>query len=507
MNKLLLATPLLGTALFAGCNNATKSNEAPNVIYILMDDLGYGELGSYGQELIETPNIDKLAQNGIRFTQSYSGAPVSAPARCVLLTGKHTGHSIVRGNDEFGSRGSVWSHEAMLADSTLEGQFAMPATTRTLGHLMQDANYETGIIGKWGLGYPGSVSTPNKMGFDFFYGYNCQRQAHTYYPMFLYRNEAREYLDNAPLLTPNDRFDKDADVNDPESYKKFERNDYSNDLMFDEVISFVDSNKDKPFFLMWTTPIPHVSLQAPEEWVNYYNEKFKETEPYLGQNGYLPSIYPKATYAAMVSYFDQQVGLLIDKLIAENIYENTIIVFTSDNGPTFTGGSQSPWFNSGGIFKSEAGWGKASVHEGGIRVPLIVSWPEVIKEARVSDHICAFWDVLPTLADIVGSEVPEDVDGISFLPELLGKEQPQHEALYWEYPEGQGSRAVRMGNWKGIIQNIKKGNDKMELYNLDTDIQEQNDIADEHPEIVEQIKEIMNREHTISENANFRFFD
>ncbi|MEG1635756.1 MAG: sulfatase-like hydrolase/transferase, partial [Rikenellaceae bacterium] len=440
------------------------------------------------------------------FNQCYSGAPVSAPARSVLMTGLHTGHTPVRANDEAGDRGDVWSHEAMLADSTLEGQGPMPADTKTLGSMMQKAGYKTGVVGKWGLGYPGSVSTPNKMGFDFFYGYNCQRQSHTYYPMFLYRNENREYLDNAPLLTPNQKLDSLADKYDAKSYEKFTRKQYSGDLMFDELVGFVEANKKEPFFLMWTTPIPHVSLQAPQRWIDHYQKKFNETEPYLSKNGYLPARYPHATYAAMVSYFDEQIGLLVEKLKADGLYDNTIIIFSSDNGATFNGGTDSPWFNSGGIFRSDRGYGKGSLREGGIRVPLIFTWPNQIKEPRESNHICAFWDVMPTLGEITDIETPK-TDGISFLPEVMGKTQAQHEALYWEYPEGTGSRAVRMGKWKGIIFDIKKGNNTMELYNLENDILEEKNVAAENPEIVEQIRTIMKREHVTPVNPKFIFFE
>lgn len=503
MKKLLAVVPVLGAAMMSCGEKPTA--QKPNIIFILADDMGYGDAGCYGQKLIETPNIDALAARGVRFTQNYSGAPVSAPARSVLMTGLHSGHTPVRGNDEVGDRGNVWSHEAMLADSTLEGQGTMPADTKTLGHMMQSAGYKTGVVGKWGLGFPGSISTPNKMGFDFFYGYNCQRQAHTYFPMFLYRNENREYLDNAPLLTPNEKLDSLADIYDAKAYEKFVRKQYSNDLMFDELIDFVEDNKKEPFFLMWTTPIPHVSLQAPQKWIDHYQKKFDENEPYLGKNGYLPARYPHAAYAAMISYFDEQIGLLVDKLKADGLYDNTIIIFSSDNGATFNGGTDSPWFNSGGVFRSERGFGKGFLREGGIRVPLIVSWPNQIKEARVSDHICAFWDVMPTLGEIAGAETPK-TDGISYLPELMGLEQPEHEALYWEFSEGTGSRAVRMGKWKGAIYDIKTGNDVMVLYNLEDDVLEEKDLAAENPQIVEQIRAIMKREHTTPVNPRFDFF-
>lgn len=481
------------------------SRKRPNVIYILMDDLGYGDLGCYGQEKIETPNIDRLRENGIRFTQHYSGSPVSAPSRCVLLTGQHSGHAQIRANDELPGRGDVNSHQAMFEHPELEGQAPLKAGTVTLGTMMQQAGYRTACIGKWGLGYPGSEGEPNLQGFDFFYGYNCQRQAHTYYPPFLYRNNKREYLNNKVLDPHRTALAKDADPYDEKNYAYLTQEQYANDLIFDEVIRFVDENATDPFFLMWTTPLPHVSLQAPERWVNHYVRKFGDEKP-KPQGGYYPCRYPHATYAAMISYFDEQVGKLIDELKQKGIYENTVIIFTSDNGPTFNGGSDSPWFNSGGLFKSEYGWGKCFLHEGGIRVPMIVNWSGKIKGGKETDHICAFQDVMPTLAELAKIKCPP-TDGISFLPVLLGKKTKQeHEYLYFEYPDKKiGLKAVRWGKWKGIIENIRQGNTKMQLYDLETDLREEHDIAAEHPEIVQKLIEIMNAAHTEPENPVFRF--
>ena len=481
------------------CNGAPT----PNVIYILMDDLGYGDLGCYGQQRIKTPHIDALAAEGIRFTQNYAGSPVSAPSRCVTLTGLHSGHAFIRGNDELANRGNVWSHAAMLKDASLEGQLPLPAATRTIAHLMQDAGYKTAMIGKWGLGYPGSEGSPNKMGFDFFYGYNCQRQAHSYYPMFLYRNDKREMLDNAPLLIPNARLARGNDAQDARSYEKYVRAEYSCDLMFEELLRFVKKQDKEPFFLMWTTPIPHVALQAPQHWVDFYRREFGEEKAYLGGRGYLPCRYPKATYAAMISYFDEQVGKLVAELKAEGIDDDTIIFFVSDNGPTFNGGSNSAWFDSAKPFRSDMGWGKASLREGGIRVPMIIRWPALIKQARVSDHITASYDIFPTLADIVGEPAPKHLDGISLLPELQGKPQPEHEALYWEYPEGNGSCALRMGRWKALIRNLKKGNTTMELYDLDSDPREEHNLASQRPEIVAKLRVIIRREHARAQHARF----
>ncbi len=489
-----------GSVLLLGCSDGQLAK--PNIIYILADDLGYSELGCYGQEKIETPNIDALASNGIRFTQHYSGTAVSAPSRCVLMTGIHTGHSYIRGNDEMGSRGDVWSHEAMLNDPGLEGQRPLLAGTVTLAEKMQKAGYLTACIGKWGLGYPGSEGTPNKMGFDFFYGYNCQRQAHTYFPPFLWKNEERVYLNNR-LLPPGTMLDKGADPMDLSSYSKYTQKDYAPDLMFSEIAKFVKENKEKPFFMMWTNPMPHVPLQAPAEWVNKYVEKFGDEEPYLGNSGYFPCRYPRATYAAMISYFDDQVGELVKLLKDEGLYENTLIIFTSDNGPSFSGGTDSPWFDSAKPFKSEAGWGKASLHEGGIRVPFIAVWPGKIKPGTETDHISAFWDAMPTFCEIAGVESPE-TDGISYLPALLGKKQKEHEYLYFEFPEGEGSKAIRMGEWKGYIQKIRKGNDVMELYNLNNDPREQNNVALQHPEIVKKMREKMAEAHEDSEIERFK---
>lgn len=496
MNKIrvLLSVALAGTVSGLTARNGDASAKSkPNIIYILADDLGFADLGCYGQQRIETPNIDRLASKGIRFTQHYSGTAVSAPSRCVLFTGKHTGHAYIRGNDEMGERGNVWSHEAMLADSSLEGQRPLPKGTVTLPLILKKAGYTTACIGKWGLGYPGSEGTPNKMGFDFFYGYNCQRQAHTYYPPFLYRNEKREYLSNK-LVAPNTKIDSDADSLDPKNYSKFVQKEYAPDLMFKEITTFVRENRKNPFFMIWTTPVPHVPLQAPEKWIQHYVNKFGDETPYTGNKGYFPCRYPHATYAAMISYWDEQIGALIQQLKDLGLYENTLIIFTSDNGPTFNGGSDSPWFDSAKPFKSESGWGKASIREGGIRVPMIACWPSKIKPGTTSNHISAFWDVMPTLAEIAGVKAT-DTDGISFLPTLVGKKQPEHEYLYWEYPEGDGSKAIRMGNWKGYISNIKKGNKTMELFDLGIEPREQINVADKHPDIVKKMELKMKEAH------------
>ncbi len=506
--KKIIEYPILMTSLFSGlllsCQNKTEKENKPNIIYILADDLGRAELGCYGQEIIETPYIDNLASEGMLFMNHYSGQAVSAPSRCVLFTGLHTGHAYIRGNDEVASRGDVWNHEAMLRDSSLEGQRPVPAGTIMIPRKLKEAGYTTACIGKWGLGFPGSASTPNKMGFDFFYGYNCQRQAHTYYPPFLYRNECREYLENK-LLVPGTKLDKDADPLDEKSYSKYVQKQYAPDLMYKEVLDFVERSKDEPFALFWTTPVPHVPLQAPERWIRHYLEKFGDEDPYIGDKGYFPCRYPHATYAAMVSYFDEQVGGLISKLKELGIYENTIIIFTSDNGPTFNGGTDSPYFDSARPFKSDFGWGKASLREGGIRVPMIATWPGHIPAGSTSDLLSAFWDVMPTMCEIAGVESPA-TDGISMLPEMLGdsKNQEKHEFLYWEFPESGGQKALRFGDWKAFVGNIKKGNRNIELYNLKDDPREQNNVANQNPDIIEKVINIFRSEHTDSEIELFK---
>ena len=505
MNKvdILMASVCMLTCLSCSKND----NRKPNVIYILKDDMGYGDLQCYGQQKIETPHIDRLRETGMRFMQHYTGSPVSAPARCVLLTGLHSGHTQIRANDEIPERGAVNSHDSMFVHPQLEGQFPLKAGTMTIGRMMQLAGYKTGCFGKWGLGYPGSEGTPNKQGFDEFFGYNCQRQAHTYYPPFLWKNEERVYLDNKVLDPHLTKLDTGADPYAEASYAKYTQKVYANDTIFGGLLQFVNQNKVRPFFLMWTTPLPHVSLQAPEYWVKYYVDKFGDEEPYVGEKGYMPCRYPHATYAAMISYFDEQVGRLVETLKQSGIYDNTVIIFTSDNGPTFNGGSDSPWFDSGGPFKSEHGWGKCFVHEWGIRVPAIVSWPGRICAGSETDHISSFQDVMPTLADIAGIACPP-TDGISFLPVLRGDldNQKEHEYLYWEYPDPRiGLQAVRWGKWKGIITDIRKGNKTMQLFDLENDLQELQDLAAEYPEIVDKLQHYMDISHESPENPKFNF--
>ncbi len=482
-------------ALGACSSQPNKPEKKPNIIYILADDLGYAELGSFGQELIETPNLDALAASGMRFTQHYSGAPVCAPSRCVLLTGQHSGHAYIRGNDEWAERGEVWNFAKAVEDPNLEGQRPIPDSIPTIGNVLQSAGYKTAVVGKWGLGAPLTDGIPNNRGFDFFYGYNCQRQAHTLYPKHLWKNKEKVWLDNE-LVVPNTKLDSAANPYDLASYAKYFQKDYAPKLMQDEVLGFIDQNKDNPFFVYYATPLTHAPLQVPQQYVDKYVKKFGDEEPYLGNRGYFPNRYPRAAYAAMVTYLDDQVGEIVQKLKDIGQYDNTLIIFTSDNGPTYNGGTDSPFFDSAKPFKSEYGWGKGFTHEGGVRVPMIASWKDKIEPGSSSPLISAFWDVLPTLAEVAGTKAPENIDGISFLPELLGQEdQKQHEFLYWEFPSYEGQQAVRMGDWKGLRNKIFKGNMDIELYNLKSDLREQNNVAAQNPEVVKRIAELMKQEH------------
>jgi len=304
---------------------------------------------------------------------------------------------------------------------------------------------------------------------------------------------------------PKTKLDSAADPYKLASYSKFFQKDYAPKLMQDEVLGFIEQNKDNPFFLYYATPLTHNPLQVPQEYIDRYVEKFGEEEPYLGDMGYFPNRYPRAAYAAMVSYLDQQVGEIIEKLKDLGLYENTLIIFTSDNGPTYSGGTDSRFFDSAKPFKSEYGWGKGFTHEGGIRVPMIASWEGKIAPGSTSDLISAFWDVMPTLAEVAGVEAPAAIDGISFLPELMGENgQKQHEFLYWEFPSYQGQQAVRLEDWKGIRKNIFEGNMKIELYNLKIDPAEQKNVASANPEVVKQIAQIMEQEHTAPEIEKFK---
>lgn len=479
-------------------------NNRPNIVYILADDVGYGDLGIYGQEKIETPNLDTLGQNGMIFTQHYA-EPVCAPSRYALMTGKNAGHAYIRGNDEWEERGDVWNYKKVEANPALEGQLPIPDSTQTIAKILQKAGYKTGMVGKWGLGGPFSTGLPNNQGFDYFFGFLGQREDHSYYPGHLWENNKRVPLNNKPNR-PDVTFPDSLDPKDPNNYQQYQQEDYAPDYIIEAALRFIRNNKSEPFFLYYPTPLPHTSLQAPERWVDYYLDKFgTDEEPYLG-GSYFPTRYPHATRAAMISLLDEYVGKIIEELKNLDIYDNTIIMFLGDNGATFEAGSDPEWFNSGGPFKSGKGWGKGSVHEGGIREPFIVSWPDKIEPDSKSDLLSAEWDFLPTITELLDLPSPSNTQGISFLPTLFGQndQQEEHPYLYWEFPGYGGQQAVRLGKWKGMIENMQDGNTDIQLYDLDKDPQEQNDVADKNSDIVKKIKQIMEREHTFPKVKSFR---
>ena len=460
--------------------NVSDGTQRPNIIYILADDLGYGEIGAFGQKLIETPNIDNLAKSGMIFTDHYSGSPVCAPARSVLLTGRHSGNTHIRANGEWSERGNVWSFKAMLEDPNLEGQRPLLDSITTVAQVLNDNGYRTGMVGKWGLGAPLTNSIPNKKGFDFFYGYNCQRQAHTYYPTHLWKNQTREFLDNY-IVTKQEGLG-DLDPLNPESYSKYNQNDYAPTLMHNEALSFISRHQDSPFFLYYASPIPHLPLQAPIKWVEYYQKKFGKETPYTGKS-YYPNKTPKATYAAMISYLDEQVGELVEKLKEINQLDNTLIIFTSDNGPSWVDHVDYKFFNSTGKFVNSRRTMKGSVSEGGIRVPMIASWPNKIKPGSISNHISAFYDFFETACDVAGIKNNVKTDGISFYSEMTGEVQAKHEYLYWEYPASGGLQAIRMGKGKGVKNNLFISPSKLKLFGLMSDEKELNDVSLKNPEI------------------------
>jgi arylsulfatase len=459
-----------------GVSDACGEERPPNIIYILADDLGYAELGCYGQKWIKTPNIDRLAKEGMRFTQHYSGNAVCATARCVLMTGKHTGHAYIRSNgkpDGLDDLREKFGWE-------FPGQNPIPNEEVTIAEVLKSKGYATAAAGKWGLGHFGTTGDPTTQGFDLFYGFNCQVHAHNHYPKFLWRNREKEVLPG----------------NDRTLYGET----YSQDKFVEVGLQFIRDNQDRPFFLYLPFAVPHLSIQVPEESLAQYKGKIPEHE--YKHRGYLKHPYPHAGYAAMISHMDRGVGSIV-KLIDElGLAENTLIIFSSDNGPTYDrlGGSDSEFFQSAGPLRGF----KGSLYEGGIREPMIARWKGHIAAGTETDLPSAFWDVLPTLAEIAGVDAPPGIDGISFAPTLLGHggQQARHEFLYWEFPSYGGQQAVRVGPWKGVRQNmLRKGNPdplKIELYNLESDIGEQHDVAAEHPEIVAKIARIMREQHTPS---------
>jgi arylsulfatase len=487
---------------FSSCSLSQNENK-PNIILFFYDDLGYGELGAYGQKIIQTKNIDNLSNNGLKFTNFYSGSPVCAPSRSILLTGLHGGHTKIRGNHEYGSRGDVWDYYKMSDDPNLEGQYPIGNGELIFPKLLKDVGYSNAMVGKWGLGPPNSNSIPTEMGFDYFYGYNCQRMAHNLYPPHLWENDKRDILDNK-VISPKLKLQPSQDPYEDENYEVFNQNDYAPDEMHIKAQEFIENNKDNPFFLYYASPIPHAPLQAPQYLIDKYRKIIGDEEPYLGNVGYFPTRYPRATYAAMIEYIDIQVGEIVKQLKRLKIYDNTIIMITSDNGPTYAGGVDFDYFNSTGIFQNDSKRMKGYTYEGGVRVPMIVSWPERIKNGGVIDDISISYDIFPTICEAAGVDDDYDIDGISLLDIMTDESQSlDREYVYWEFPSYGGQQAARMGDYKAILKDIKKGNKKIELYNLSIDLKEQNDISSEYTEIVSRFEGIFKKEHVKSDIDRF----
>lgn len=465
----LMMTGAAALAASSCTSEHSAKKSLPNVVFILADDLGWGDLSCYGQERFTTPNIDRLAAEGMLFTQCYSGTTVSAPSRSCLITGTHSGHTPIRGNREM----------------VPEGQFPLPEGVQTIFHDFREAGYTTGAFGKWGLGFVGTSGDPRTQGVDRFYGYNCQLLAHSYYPDHLWDNERR-------LDLPENRND--------ESYGS---GSYAPDLIHREALAFIDSaaREGKPFFLWYPTTLPHAELLVPEDsLMQAFRGRYPETpfagarpgDPYFLKGAYVAQEHPHATFAAMITRLDRYVGELVARLKEKGLYENTLIIFTSDNGPHREGGADPDYFNSNGPWRGY----KRDLYEGGIRVPMIVSWPGHIEPGSRTAFLCAFWDLMPTFRNLVGQAEKEGLDGVSLLPTLTGDVgQQEHDHLYFEFQELGGRQAVRKGSWKLVHMGIRTQTPQLELYNLDEDPGETRNLASAFPERVMELKALMDAEH------------
>ena len=473
MNKIFQI--LIIVLLFISCESTSDeiTDQKPNIIFLIADDAGYGDFGCYGQKIFNTPNIDRMASEGMLFTQHYSGSTVCAPSRSSLMTGQHTGHTFIRGN------------KGMKP----EGQYPIPDSLHILPELLQKAGYVTGGFGKWGLGGPGTEGDPVNQGFDEWFGYNCQSLAHNYYPEYLWHNRDTIFLHG----------------NDNRGTSQF-----SHDIIHLKAIDFIEKNKDKTFFLFLPYTIPHAEILVPDDSLfEKYRSKFEET-PYKGvddgpryrKGPYGSQDYPRAAFAAMMERLDLAVGDIMNKIDDLGIGDNTLFIFTSDNGPHLEGGADPDFFNSNGILRGY----KRDLYEGGIRVPFIVRWPKEVQSGIKTGHISAFWDIMPTFCEIAGINTPEKSDGLSFLPTLKQEGiQNKHPYLFWEFYEQGGKQAVRLDQWKGIRLNIKDHPDNpIELYNLSEDPEELNDISADHPDIVNKIELIMQEAHIPSPVFTYR---
>ena len=468
---------------FAAARGA-EGTDRPNVVFILADDLGWGELGCYGQQRLRTPNIDRLATEGMRFTRHYSGAPVCAPSRCVLMTGRHLGKAEIRGNIQAKVRFPEFT----------EGQHPLSESAFTLAQAFRKAGYATAAMGKWGLGPVGSTGDPGRKGFDLFFGYNCQAVAHSFYPEFLWRNGEKVRV-NAKAV-PGHRRQPQGEVRMEDQLGEV----YSSRLMVAEAERFLAEKRSSPFFLYLPFIEPHVAMHPPKETVERFPKEW-DTQPYRGEHGYLPHPRPRAGYAAMVAEWDDHVGRVLKALDAAGLAQRTLVVFTSDNGTTHAGGTTNSHFHIGGVdaafFNSTAGLRgyKGSVYEGGLRVPMIVRWPGRVAAGTVSSVPGYFADWFPTLCEVAGLERPEGLDGTSLWPVMTGGKGLPRKPMVWVFPEYGGQVAVRIGGMKAVRQRLAtKAPGAWEVYDVDADPGETRDLAGDRADIIAQAEQVLREE-------------
>lgn len=470
----LLVLLLIAAGGLAFAQLGRPAKRPPNIIFIVADDLGYGDVSCYGQQRFRTPNIDRLATEGMKFTQGYAGTAVCSPSRSSFFTGQHTGHTPVRGN---------------LAVKP-EGQYPLPDSSRIIPQLLKQAGYATGCFGKWGLGGPGTSGDPVDKGFDEFFGYNSQTLAHNYYPYYLWHNREK-------VLLPENRGARSGT--------------YAPELIQQHLLAFIEQHQAQPFAVFMTTVIPHAELAAPPAYMQQTVGRYGPEKPYVGPDTsaaafakagpYLSQPHPRAAVVAMMRVLDDQVGQIMQKLKQLHLDDNTLVVFTSDNGPSAEGGKELAYFNSSGGLRGA----KRDLYEGGIRVPLIVRWPGQVKPGTTTPQLAAFWDFLPTFLDVAGLKTPPGTDGLSLLPTLTGRgKQQQHPHLYWEFYEQGGSVAARWGQWKAVRLNMAATpHGPIELYDLATNPDEKHDVAPQHPEVIAHFAQLFTKEHVPS--PVFRF--
>lgn len=483
----------------------------PNVILILADDLGPGDLGAYGQTRIKTPHLDRMAAEGMKLTRHYCGNAVCAPSRSVLMTGLHPGHTPIRDN-----RGIAQAEVKTKGGIPMtEGQHPLPEATVTLPEILRDLGYTTGGFGKWGLGGPQSTGAPLNQGFQRWFGYLCQSVAHNFYPIYLWDDEKTFPLKN-PDFPAHDQFRADEDPTKPESYHRFQGQEYSPNRIAEQALAFIRKHREQPFFLYWPTTIPHVALQVPDDSLKDYIGQW-EDPPYSGGRGYLPHFHPKAAYAGMITRMDREIGRAMDLVKELGLEEDTLFVFLSDNGP-LNGTHQGLAGTDCAFFGSNQGLrdGKGTLYEGGIRSPGILRWRGKIQPGSTSTSLSGFEDWLPTLVDLAGGKdrLPQGLDGSSLVPLMMGQPRTERDFIYREFPGYGGQVCVISGHWKLIKTGLsgrkirgKTSKPSTELYDLSVDEKESDNVASQHPEIVAKLEALIAKQHEPSPDFPFPALD